>query len=434
MHGPLATDDGNHARLHNLDAIRGIAAFIVLIHHCLLVRPAFSEYFFTDWRTEASTSVQYAFFYTPLRLLWAGSEAVILFYVLSGFVIALPWIEKRPPGYAEFCIKRIFRIYLPYLVIVALAAVPNLLLQPVFHVPGGSAWINTEAWSEPVTLGNLAQHVLMFGPVHFRINGAVHSLVWEMWVSLLFPLLIVPVVRWRGRGALGLLFCLFGMTAALQVLYAWLGAAKQPVDLATFFIWHFQRVFYYSIFFVIGAVIAQYRGLIEKKLRETSSYYTGAMCLAIGLMLMQARWAETHAVHNLYVALGSAFVIAASFAGGAIRHVLAHNVFQFLGRISFGLYLTHVPFIFLYAIFLNDIAPLWTNLIVLPPICLYAGWLYQRVVIDRCVDLGRRLAQALRHADADTLQPSRIAVTKGAFPVEAGGQALPAPSVMMPDR
>ena len=48
-------------------------------------------------------------------LVYGGHQAVILFFVLSGFVLYLPYTHTAEHIlYADFVIKRICRIYLPY--------------------------------------------------------------------------------------------------------------------------------------------------------------------------------------------------------------------------------------------------------------------------------------------------------------------------------
>lgn len=68
-------------RLVVFDSIRGVSAFLVVIDHCLLTQPAFSDYFFSNWKIETGTTTERLFFDTPLRLVWGGTEAVTLFYV-----------------------------------------------------------------------------------------------------------------------------------------------------------------------------------------------------------------------------------------------------------------------------------------------------------------------------------------------------------------
>ncbi len=186
---------------------------VVVVHHCLLTQPAFSDYFFSTWRTAASTPPEYLLFHTPLRIVWDGYEAVTLFYVLSGLVLMLPWVEGRPPGYVAYCVKRICRIYLPYCAAIAGAATLAMLLIRSANVPGASDWVNHMTWSNPVTPVMLVDHALMIG--HYNtINGVIHSLIWKMRVSLLFPVLVLPLMRWKAKGAAGA--CVAGATHEIQ--------------------------------------------------------------------------------------------------------------------------------------------------------------------------------------------------------------------------
>ena len=107
-------------RIEALDSVRGIAAVIVVIHHCFLVQPVYSNFFFSHYKTNAGGVISSIFLHSPLRIVWAGYEAVTLFYVLSGLVLALPWIEGRPVEYRTFAIRRMCRLYIPYAVAIAI--------------------------------------------------------------------------------------------------------------------------------------------------------------------------------------------------------------------------------------------------------------------------------------------------------------------------
>ena len=104
---PSRTDEQPGRHVSSLDGLRGLAALVVVVHHCLLTQPAFSDFFFSKWTTQPRTAVQGALFETPARLVWAGYEAVILFYVLSGLVLALPWLEGRAPDYRAYLVTRV---------------------------------------------------------------------------------------------------------------------------------------------------------------------------------------------------------------------------------------------------------------------------------------------------------------------------------------
>lgn len=60
---------------------------VVLVFHVLLLSPAFDEPGSPGVRPEEPS---WWLTHTPLYLLWAGPQAVYLFFVLSGFVLALP--------------------------------------------------------------------------------------------------------------------------------------------------------------------------------------------------------------------------------------------------------------------------------------------------------------------------------------------------------
>ena len=66
-------------RFRSLDSLRGLAALAVVFHHCLLTLPASAF---------CRGEIAWWFAVTPLRLLIDGPGAVLLFFVLSGFVLA----------------------------------------------------------------------------------------------------------------------------------------------------------------------------------------------------------------------------------------------------------------------------------------------------------------------------------------------------------
>jgi peptidoglycan/LPS O-acetylase OafA/YrhL len=64
---------------------------------------------------------------TPAHLLVAVPEAVLVFFVLSGFVVALPIIRKPSFDWMSYYVQRTLRLYLPSIASVLLAVVWILL-------------------------------------------------------------------------------------------------------------------------------------------------------------------------------------------------------------------------------------------------------------------------------------------------------------------
>jgi peptidoglycan/LPS O-acetylase OafA/YrhL len=88
----MASTGSQGQRFVELDALRGVAACTVVLHH---LAQAYS--FESPWY---------------LRPLVAGHEAVILFFTLSGFVLSLPFWNRGSNGpYGQYLIRRFFRIY-----------------------------------------------------------------------------------------------------------------------------------------------------------------------------------------------------------------------------------------------------------------------------------------------------------------------------------
>lgn len=386
---------GEPNRLVVLDCIRGIAALVVVVHHCLLTQPAFSNFFFSNWCTEAGSPVEQLMFHTPMRIVWDGYEAVTLFYVLSGLVLALPWVEGRPPTYLSYAVKRICRIYLPYCAAVGIAAMLNSTLNSYSTVPGLSLWVNDMTWTHPVYLHVLLDHAFMIG--HYNsVNGVIHSLIWEMRVSLLFPLLIIPIARWRMWGALWVAVALTLLIGAIQFVYGGDGPALDLVQPGSVsgkigrFALELQWTAYYGYFFVLGSVLANYLGVL-RRLRRISW-----LLLAAGLLTIQGHWSHLHAAQEFMVAIGSALIIMSALPHGPIHAVLSHRWLRWVGRISYSLYLVHVPLLLAAVILLHNIMPMAAILIAVPFASLLVGWGFHEWVAEPCARLGKQLSKGVR--------------------------------------
>jgi len=76
-------------RYHSLDSLRGLACLQVVIGHCLVALPALA------WLVYPATDkpvhdLKFYLAYSPVHFFWSATPAVIVFFVLSGFVLLLP--------------------------------------------------------------------------------------------------------------------------------------------------------------------------------------------------------------------------------------------------------------------------------------------------------------------------------------------------------
>ena len=387
-------------RLEVLDSVRGIAAMVVVIHHCFLTQPAFSNYFFSTWRTAPANFTQWLLFRTPARLVWDGYEAVTLFYVLSGLVLALPWVRGRPPTYSTYAIKRISRIYLPYLVAIAISAALSGLHLFRAPVAGLSDWVNTMNWSNGVTALSLFDHVAMVGH-HNNLDGVIHSLIWEMRVSLIFPFLIAPIIRWQVRGAIGVTTLITVLIAAIQWIYlgtsAGLNMLWSTPELGAVgkFMLEVQWAAYYAYFFILGTMLALYLPQIHRAMAAIAGWQSLAV-LIVGLLVFQGHWSRTYSVQQIMVGIGSALIIMAALGAGAFPRFLRHRVFIWIGQISYSLYLVHVPLLLASLLLLDGIVPPIYTLLATPFAAIGVAWIFDILIAKPSVTLGKRLAERAR--------------------------------------
>ena len=389
-------------RIEVLDSIRGIAAFIVVIHHCFITRAVYSDYFFTHWQTPATGLASWIFLYTPARLVWSGYEAVTLFYILSGLVLALPWVTGKAPGYRDFAIRRMCRLYIPYVVAIAVAGILNVVFLKHSFVIGASKWVNEMTWSHPVTLSVIIDHLALIGH-HATINGVTHTLIWEIRVSLIFPLLILPIMRWGLRGAAALLSVLVAIIIGMQLLYGDMGAfgdlliAAKNQSILNRAAFEVQWTAYYSCFFVFGSLIAARLSEIRLFLTRFGSWFSFALLLS-GLLIFQGHWSRWHALQELMVAVGSILILSAALSPGAIETGLLKRSPRYLGKISFSLYLVHVPLILALTILTHNSLPLPVLIVIVVPVSILLAIAFDRLVTVPSAALGYRLAQASRNA------------------------------------
>src|SRR6185312_1226739 len=100
-------------RVRSLDGLRGLAALIVVEHHALLATVPWLAGPYGPGPLPTRGSLDWLLVYTPLHIFWAGQEFVVVFFVLSGFVLSLPIARGGRLRIASYYPARLIRLYLP---------------------------------------------------------------------------------------------------------------------------------------------------------------------------------------------------------------------------------------------------------------------------------------------------------------------------------
>ena len=338
---PTTADDGDKLflvsqRLVSLDALRGVAALVVLIQHSFLVLPAvYAPY--SNPHVTGIGDLRWWTMYTPFHGLWDGSVAVMIFFVLSGFVLTLPYLGDRPLDLRSYFPARLVRLYLPVIVAVLFAAV-LIEVMPTAEGWRVSPWVANKP-TELTGEGVMQDMILLFHPGY--TNSAFWSLKWEVIFSLLLPIVIFLCVRkFRGSTALA------GAVITVSLI---IGAVVGPTAQTTQ-----MGAFYHLGTFALGSFIAVHWDRIRRYVAGLSTAIVG-VAWAAALLLVSSYWlvyafgdlpGQTRLVQAARViqVFGAALVIVLVGSGRSAMRA-EHPVFVWLGTRSFSLYLVHEPIV-----------------------------------------------------------------------------------------
>jgi peptidoglycan/LPS O-acetylase OafA/YrhL len=356
-----------------LDALRGFAAFSVLLYH---------------WRRHL-IDIPPAHFHQSSLLIKAvfvvscfGPQWVIVFFVLSGYLVGGSVLRSVASGrwsWRAYLLKRLTRLYVVLL--------PALLLGGILdwaglHLVGREAYyaalnpLNKNVAAD-LTLPALAANSLFLQTIKlpgmgghpaptFGSNGPLWSLSNEFWYYLAFPLLVLALTRsrsWRLRIGCGLGLAAWGWFVGSDiVLYGviWLMGAM-IADLPPFparAAWTRVLAIAVSMTLLGGGLWLSYQALNRK---AGIPYISDlALGLAVTLLIWVTLYCATGPLPSVYV---------------KVAQRSAHS--------SYTLYLTHLPLLFFLkaSLHLPLAAPSWhvfmVSMGVLAIILIYAQLVYE---------------------------------------------------------
>ena len=353
-------------RYHALDALRGLAALVVVLMH-------FHDLLFGKERRMHLSHVKLALLYlaSPFR---SGESAVALFFVLSGFVLALPILKGKRTSYLTYAVRRIIRIYLPYLAALAFS------VWGAFHFHGQlprGMWI-VSPWAALPTTSTIVNHVLFIGTYDLStFNFAFWTLVIELRLSLVYPFLVMSFMRLPFKAAIGIAF---GALAVLTLL------ALHNLESDLF------RTLRFCCFFLAGLFIAWQREPIRRWYNSLSRRTSAALLLTALLLSGYVIALRAPApILEFLCLISAASIIVCTLYDRQLRTMLERKIPQFLGQISYSLYLIHLPVLFVSYLLIGKRMPTFFFLALYLVAAVSAATLFYFLIERPCVLLSRRM-------------------------------------------
>ena len=308
----MSDGSGQRVTFSTPDGLRGWAALWVTLFH-----------------VEVSGKVDAALDQVPAPVrslvVSRGALGVSVFFVLSGFVMShsLRRNFERPVDGRAFAARRVLRITPPYYAAIVVAVAFAVLASRVEGRPFSVGGTGGEA---PLTLGRALAHLLYLQEIlgFENINDVFWTLSLEMQFYALFALLVWVVWWVASRTTVGTaMAAVVGPVAVVSLLW--------PLGLVV----HDGRahVFWPLWFLFLLGALTYWTWQRRMPPIALLGYFTA---LAVGIAT------GPYAAVTISGLVTAAILLAAS-GWGRLDRWLADPVSQFLGRISYSLYLVHTP-------------------------------------------------------------------------------------------
>jgi len=382
-------------RFAALDGLRGLAALAVVFCHVLSSSPTYNPLTGATTLAHTDRSLRYWLVASPLHLLWNGSLAVILFFVLSGFVLTLPLMRAlddytgRLPekSWRSYYPRRLLRLYLP-VAGALLAAYALVLAWPRHRVASASDWLNS--FCSGISPAHLLHDLALLAGVG-SLDPPLWSLRQEVVCSLLLPAFFLVarvkfVPLWtKLAGCVGFILAASSLKPAdesnstLALSLTLLGAFGLGALLASDLRWK-ERLSSWSA--------PKKLGLLLVSVLAANSYWT-ALALGVHSSLLLAMGYTASLV-------GGAGLIVSVLVSARLSKQLCSKAVSWLGARSFSLYLSHLPVLIALALAIGP-RRTWLLFLASLPVLFVVAELFYRV-IERpshrlSAAVGRRLSR-----------------------------------------
>ncbi|MBX0300973.1 acyltransferase [Cryobacterium sp. 1639] len=346
-------------RNHALDGMRGVAAVVVLLHHALLTVPMLSAVYYGQGSPMTTWSLGWFMTHTPLHIVWAGTEAVYLFFILSGLVLTLPVLKSNNFSWRAYYPRRLVRLYVPVLAAVAFGALTIVLVSRSNGTELGP-WVIARA--DHYDMRSVLKDItLLFGTS--GVISPLWSLRWEVLFSLLLPAYVLFSVRARR--------------------FWWPKLAITMVAIAVGCMAENQALLFLPMFALGSLFAARWASISAAFSRLLARAWAGPGLALFAILLTCVRWEVAafgvpyrETVSLIWISvIGVALLVLLGAFWHPLRWALERSPAQLLGKLSFSLYLVHEPVILALRFATSELPPA-VSIAACIPVSFGVAWLF----------------------------------------------------------
>lgn len=301
-----------------LDGLRGIAAFVILIFHYLeMIYPDDYE---TNW-------------------LGHGYLAVDFFFCLSGFVIGYAYDDQMEKiGKKRFFLNRLIRLH-PLVIIGTILGIIGYVFNPFLEEPLASGTGNIILAAILSFLLLPAPFLLYRGGGLFPYNTPSWSLFFEYIANIVYALVLARLkTKWLAiLGAISAFVLVFCANKSGWLIGGW-DISSVPDG--------FARV---TFSFIAGLLIFRWRLILPHRL----TYVLPCLLLVGGFIF--PHYTNDWIAESIIVIILFPLIVALGAGTSVVGKT--REVFNFIGKLSYPLYMTHITTVWLFGDYYNKYQP-----------------------------------------------------------------------------
>jgi peptidoglycan/LPS O-acetylase OafA/YrhL len=310
-----------------LDGLRALAVLLVVLFHAWTFVPGYIQ--------PGQNAANYALFY--------GKTGVQLFFVLSGFLLFLPYAQwvfglRERPSTLMFYKRRALRVGPAYWV----SLVILILTAPLTFA----------------ALRDLAVHLVFLSNTSWQTAFSINGVYWTMAIEVQFYALL-PAIAWAMRalalkiGALRSMLLMFCLLVLISLISHALGniAALGTIPVFSTFLINYSSMPYWLAVFGCGIACSMiYTYLIRtarlkrRQVRRIPGICTRLFVLGVLLALALAFVPLLHKLFVLDLLFGLAYagmLMGVLFGASILRKPFESRAMRFVGLISYSFYIWH---------------------------------------------------------------------------------------------